>query len=57
MREAISKRVARLKTRKQELLGQIKALRASAVRNVEHKVEMLNTQVERVNAKIKELRG
>ena len=57
MREAISKRVARLKTRKQELLGQVKALRANLGRNVEHKVEMLNAQVERVNAKIKELRG
>ena len=57
MREAISKRVARLKTRKQELRGQIKALWASTVRNAQHKVEMLNTQVERVNAKIKELRG
>lgn len=57
MRELILKRVARLKTRKQELLDQIKALRANPGRNVEHKVEMLNAQVERVEAKIKELRG
>lgn len=57
MKETTKDRISRLSARKAELLGQIKALRASTVRNVEHKVEMLEAQLARVEAKIKELRG
>lgn len=57
MAELITKRVARLKTRKQELVGKIRELGANQGRNAGHKVAMLETQVERVSAKIKELKG
>lgn len=57
MQEARQERISRLKGRKAELLGRMRELRASTVRNAGHKVEMLKAQGERVNAKIKELRG
>jgi len=57
MAELIRKRIARLKARKQELVGSIRELRANPGRNAGHKVAMLEAQVERVDAKIKELKG
>ena len=56
MKETRLQRISRLKGRKAELLGQIKALQDSTVRNLEHKVDMLMAQLARVEAKIKELK-
>lgn len=57
MRETQQERINRLKGRKGELVGQVKALWANPGRNVEHKVEMLNQQVLRLGARIIKLKG
>lgn len=55
MRETIQDRIARLRTRKQEILARMKDLRKNSVRNVEHKRDRLNDQVMRITDKIIEL--
>lgn len=57
MREIPKNRISRLKVRKQELLGQIKKLRAGSVRNAEHKIDRLNDQVLRIGERIIKLKG
>ena len=57
MKEQKKVRISRLKTRKSELLREMKSLRAAGVRNVEHKVDMLNRQVMNITDKIIKLRG
>lgn len=57
MKEQPEDRIKRLKARKAELLGKMKELRAAGVRNVEHKVEMLNEQWLRIGERIIKLRG
>ena len=57
MKEATKDRISRLLTRKGELLDEMKALRAASVRNVEHKLAMLNDQVMRIGERINKLKG
>lgn len=57
MKEQRKERISRLRTRKRELLDEIKALRAAGVRNAEHKIDMLNDQVLKIEARIIKLRG
>lgn len=57
MKEATKDRISRLRARKGELLAQMKALRAAGVRNLEHKMAMLNDQVMRIGERISKLRG
>jgi len=57
MREQRKDRISRLQARKSELLDEIKALRASGVRNVEHKVTRLNEQVMTITERIIKLKG
>ena len=57
MNEATKDRISRLRTRKGELLDEMKALRAGGARNVEHKLAMLNDQVMRIGERINKLKG
>jgi len=57
MKEPTKDRISRLQTRKQELLGKIKALRASSVRNAGHKISRLGDQVLRIGERINKLKG
>jgi peptidoglycan hydrolase CwlO-like protein len=57
LKEKRDKRVTRLKTRKQQLTGEIKALKATPGRNSGHKITMKKAEVDRVDAKIGELGG
>lgn len=56
MKETTKDRISRLRTRKGELLAQMKVLRAAGARNVEHKLAMLNDQVMRIGERISKLR-
>ena len=57
MKEATKDRISRLRTRKAELLAQMKALRAGGARNVKHKLGRLNDQVMRIGERINKLKG
>jgi len=57
VKEQRKSRIARLRTRKAELLEEMKALRAAGARNLEHKLGRLNEQVLRIGERIIKLRG
>jgi len=57
MNETTKDRISRLRTRKAELLDEMKALRAANVRNAEHKIAMLNGQVMTIGERINKLKG
>jgi len=56
MKEHRKDRIARLRARKAELLGEMKELRGSNVRNKEHKLDRLNEQVMNITERVRELR-